>query len=461
VFGGAAALIVVGCSVLALIISAYLQRRVSRPILDLAETARHVTSERNFSIRAPLAGGDEVGILVQDFNRMLGEIEHQDLQLRHQQEQLTVQVAHRTAELVAANDQLRNSVERVERYAAQIAQLTSLGQLLQSCRTDGEVFGVVSHAMLKLFPEGAGALSLLRADNHLMEVVAIWGDEPPSQRVFDADDCWAFRRGRPHAVAEFESPVRCGHLTGVDGPVTYCVPMVAQGDTIGLLQFNFGPGDEPDATDENGTVLSTRGRLVVALAEHVATALSNLRLREALRNQSIVDALTGLFNRRYLTDVLERECRRAVRSGRSLAVLMLDVDHFKRFNDTWGHDGGDIVLRELAAVLRASFRGDDVACRYGGEEFVMLLAEASMESAYARAEQLRLMVHRLSAELRGQPLGSITVSIGVALLPDHGMTPEELIASADRALYEAKSRGRDRTVRAPAVSRLTSTGGAD
>ena len=448
IFAGLTISVVLVCSIVALFVSSRLQRRISKPILDLAHTARLVTSDRNFALRAESAGGDEVGVLVQDFNRMLTEIERQDLQLRQQQESLTEEVASRTAELVAANEQLTVSVRRVEHYADQIGQLTSIGQLLQSCLSPDEVFGVLRDSMPRLFPGDSGSVTILKASGNLMETMAVWGDRPPALRIFGPDDCWAFRRGRPHLVTDLNSPLRCGHFTAEDGPTTFCVPMVAQGDNVGVLQFIFAAPHADEAADDSGAVHSTRPRLASALAEHAALALANIRLREALRSQSIVDPLTGLFNRRYLETLLERECRRATRGRRPLTVLMLDVDHFKKFNDTWGHDGGDAVLRELASLMRAHFRGDDVACRYGGEEFVVLLADASLESAFVRAEDLRQQVHRLVAQHRMQPLGSITVSIGLAALPDHGINPEDLVSAADRALYQAKSAGRDRTVRA-------------
>jgi diguanylate cyclase (GGDEF)-like protein len=448
VFGGITLMIVVACAVIALFVSAGLQGRISKPILDLANTARLVTSDRNFSLRANTAGADEVGLLVQDFNRMLAEIERQDHQLRQQQESLTEEVAGRTTELVQANEQLMVSVKRVEHYADQIRQLTNLGQLLQSCRSGDEVFNVVQDAMPRLFPDDSGSVTILKASGNLMETTSVWGHNPPHQRVFGPDECWAFRLGRPHFVTDVSSPLRCAHLTQQDGPATYCVPMVAQGDNVGILQFNFSTIDAAEQRGDDGAVHSTRAQLATALAEHTALALANLRLREALRSQSIVDSLTGLFNRRYLENVLERECRRAIRSKRPLSLLVLDVDHFKQFNDTWGHDGGDAVLRELAGLMRSNFRGDDIACRYGGEEFVIVLSEATLENAFARAEELRREVHRLVAQHRKQPLGAITISIGVAALPDHGVAPEELIAAADKALYQAKRDGRDRTVTA-------------
>jgi len=435
--------IVVVSTLLALLLSTGLQRWIADPILSLAATARRVASERDFRLRAASAGGDEVGTLVEDFNRMLGQIEQQDRKLRLQQEHLESEVASRTAELVAANDQLTSSVQRAEQYADQISQLTGLGQLLQSCQTPAEIFNVVQHAMGRLFPSDSGALAVLNSSRNLLEVAATWGDAPPTQRVFGPGECWAFRLGRPHLVSHEASALRCAHSSG--GTVTLCVPMHAQGDNLGVLQLAFNRVEVGETQDNTGFVQSTRGRLALALAEQIALALANLRLREALRNQSIIDPLTGLFNRRYLEQVLERECRRALRSNRSLAVLMLDVDHFKRFNDLWGHEGGDAVLREMASLMRHLFRGEDVACRYGGEEFVLLLADATVESARARADELRLAVHGLTVQHRGQTVGAITVSVGVAVLPEHGIGPTDLIAAADHALYRAKETGRDRT----------------
>ena len=447
-FGLIVLAILTGCGLLAFVVSARLQHWITGPILDLAHTARLVTSERNFALRATPAGRDEVGALVEDFNRMLVEIEQQDHRLRANQEDLEFQVAHRTSELVASNERLVASVGRAERHAGQIAQLTDLGQLLQSCHSAEEIFGVVHCALHRLFPADSGALAVLRASGNLLETMATWGPAAPRQRVFGPGECWAFRRGRPHMVEERESPLRCAHLAPEDGAISICVPMMAQGDNLGILQLNFSSIDDQEPAEDN-RLESTRARLAVALAEHIGLALANLRLREALRNQSIVDPLTGLFNRRYLEQTLERECRRAVRADGPLSVIMLDVDHFKRFNDAWGHEGGDAVLKELAGLLRRSFRGEDVSCRYGGEEFVIVLADASLTVAQERAEELRRQVGELSVRLRGETMAAITVSLGLAALPDHGVTPDGLLAAADTALYDAKRAGRDRVVCAP------------
>lgn len=181
-------------------------------------------------------------------------------------------------------------------------------------------------------------------------------------------------------------------------------------------------------------------------AEQVGLSVANLRLREALRDQSIRDPLTGLYNRRYLEETLEREIRRAVRSENLLGVLMLDLDHFKKFNDTYGHEAGDTVLRETAAFLIRSVRAEDIVCRFGGEEFVIILPLADIQTTQARAERIRSKLRELTILHQGKAVGLVTVSVGVAELPRHGTAPKTLLEAADAALYVAKREGRDRVV---------------
>ena len=187
-------------------------------------------------------------------------------------------------------------------------------------------------------------------------------------------------------------------------------------------------------------------RQAKAVGERVSLALANLRLREVLRGQSIRDPLTGLFNRRFMEESFERELRRAVRGKQQLALLMLDIDHFKRFNDTFGHQAGDALLRALGNLLRHRTRGQDVACRFGGEEFAFILAGTSSEAATKRAELLRKDIAQLNVQHAGLLLGAVTLSFGIAVYPDHGDSTDALLNRADDALYRAKSEGRDKVV---------------
>jgi diguanylate cyclase (GGDEF)-like protein len=173
-------------------------------------------------------------------------------------------------------------------------------------------------------------------------------------------------------------------------------------------------------------------------------ALSNLKLHETLRSQSIRDPLTGLFNRRFMEESLELELRRATRNQRPLGVIMLDLDHFKHFNDTFGHEAGDTLLRELGTFLQSNIRAEDIACRYGGEEFTLILPEGNAEVTLQRANFLREAIKRMDVKHRNQPLGRITASMGVALFPEHGRTRDALLTASDDALYRSKEEGRDR-----------------
>jgi diguanylate cyclase (GGDEF)-like protein len=187
-----------------------------------------------------------------------------------------------------------------------------------------------------------------------------------------------------------------------------CVPILGQGEAFGILHFQG-----MDAR----VIAESEISVAASLAEQVGLAVANIRLREALRAQSVRDPLTGLYNRRYLDETLEREIRRSARSDQPVSILMLDVDHFKRFNDTYGHDAGDMVLRDTGTLLTASIRSEDFACRFGGEEFVVVLPTATLEVAQARAERLRLRLHELALVHQGRPLGRVTTSIGVAEFP--------------------------------------------
>jgi len=179
------------------------------------------------------------------------------------------------------------------------------------------------------------------------------------------------------------------------------------------------------------------------VAERLALSLSNIRLREALQHQAVRDPLTGLFNRRYMQETLDREVSRALRYGHPLSTIFLDLDHFKIFNDTNGHDAGDALLRALGGLLQSRLRVEDVVCRYGGEEFLIILPEAALEAARQRADGLRADIRALAVRHYDQILGGVSASMGVASMPEHGTTGEQVIRAADRALYQAKQAGRD------------------
>jgi diguanylate cyclase (GGDEF)-like protein/PAS domain S-box-containing protein len=343
--------------------------------------------------------------------------------------------------LEQANEKLTAWVDELEERTRQITLLSDMGDLLQSCFTAEEAYVVIAGFIPKLFPCQSGVLGVLGTSRSLVEVVASWGPAPCSDRLFAPDKCWALRRGRPHRVETPVSGLVCAHIDASRPGERLCVPMMAHGEPLGVLHLEV-PSPAPDGAPE--AISESHQRLAVTAAEHIALALANLRLRETLRSQSIQDPLTGLFNRRYMEETLDLELARAIRAQRPVAVIMLDMDHFKSLNDANGHEAGDALLRELAGALKARVREGDIACRFGGEEFVLILPEAPLELATRRAEDLREAVKHLRVSHRGRLIGPVTASFGVAAFPDHGKTGANLLQAADTALYQAKADGRDR-----------------
>jgi diguanylate cyclase (GGDEF)-like protein len=216
-----------------------------------------------------------------------------------------------------------------------------------------------------------------------------------------------------------------------------CVPLTVQGETLGVLSVIGAPG-------RNAERRTNDKQLAVTVGEAIKLSLSNLKLREELREQAMNDPLTGLFNRRYLEQALTKELYSAQRRTESLCVVMIDLDHFKRFNDTFGHDAGDFLLREFGRLLRTNLRKSDIACRYGGEEFVLILTGSSLDGTRQRLEQIGTVVRELQLRHGEQTLGRLTMSAGIARSPEHGQSAAELLRAADEALYAAKQAGRDR-----------------
>lgn len=342
--------------------------------------------------------------------------------------------------LLARNDALTANVAAMERRARELRALTELGELLQSCITELEVYPIISQALRTLFPSTSGGLYLLNSSRNLVELTTAWGEtQQGGTPVFTPTECWALRRGRAHEPpVDATSGVQCPHYHTLTGYVTHCIPLAAQGDTMGVLCLKEPLGHAEGVSEE----------VLRALTEQCALAIANLRLREALRTQSIRDPLTGLFNRRFLEDWIDREFRRSERQVRPLSILMIDFDHFKRFNDTFGHQSGDLALREVCGVIQRSVRTSDFVCRVGGEELAVILPDTSMADALQVAESLRTEVQQKIITRGSQTLDSITVSIGVACAPRDAKTSEDLMRAADMALYEAKHAGRNRVVAA-------------
>ena len=409
---------------------------------------------------------DDQGRIVKWFGTMT-DIEDQ----KQSQQILEEQIRERTEQLAEANTRLQEEMwerdvarkeldQQNDRMLKELSErsrratlLTKMGELLQSCISRDEVFAAALGFAPRIFLH-RGAIALLNRERNFAEVVGEWANCDLPRRTFEPSACWALRTGHQHLVIAGDNTAACGHAAGVKH--TYlCVPILAQGEALGIMHFQ--------ATDESPSLGEAELSFKTTFAGQVGLSIANINLRDALRTQSIKDTLTGLYNRRYLEETLEREIRRAARAEQSLGILILDLDHFKTFNDTYGHDAGDAVLRQTASFLAKSVRAEDTVCRFGGEEFVVILPTANLGGAQNRAENIRSKLRELTVLHQGQSLGMITASIGVSAFPTNGTSSQELLATADAALYRAKREGRDRVFvseqRAPATSEAAAAAG--
>jgi len=381
------------------------------------------------------------GIAVFVTFRMVSEIKTR-MQAEHAVEEVNAaleqKVVERTQELAIAEGQLRSSLNDLKQYSSEIEAVNELVELLQSCFTLEEAYTQVTRVLPRFF--SGGELLMLNPSRNLLDSAAAWGSASTKQGPFSPETCWALRRGRAHVGSAGEFGPLCGHVDHTQVASHLCIPMVAQGESLGVLCIQ-----DPAPPSDPGLVQRTQ-RFATALAEQMSLAFANLMLRETLKFQSVRDSLTGLFNRRHMEESLARELLRAARNHKPVAVLMLDLDHFKRFNDSFGHEAGDILLRELGSLLASQIRGGDIACRYGGEEFLIILVDADVDAAAHRAETLKEQIRNMHIHDRGRTLPQVTVSMGVAGFPAHGTSAQQIINCADRALYQAKTSGRDRVV---------------
>ncbi len=346
-------------------------------------------------------------------------------------------------------DQYREAEEKAEELNCQlqasnrdISLLHQSAEMLQSCQTSEEAYLVIRHSVEKLLEAESGALFLMKDSKNYLESVSMIGSGYNGETVFSPEACWALRRGLPHQSGGTLDPPSCPHLRLPEKVSALCIPLVAQGETLGVLTL-LEVADHLDFNTLDGA--PSKQKLALALSESVALSLANIKLREALRSQSICDALTGLYNRRYIEETLERELRRAERKQLHLGFVMMDLDHFKQFNDTFGHEAGDLLLKEFSIFVQARIRKEDIFCRYGGEEFVLIFPETSLQDTVHRADQIRESLQHLYLIHQGKPLGAVTVSAGVSAYPDHGLV-HSLLQVADAALYRAKTKGRNRVV---------------
>jgi diguanylate cyclase (GGDEF)-like protein len=369
----------------------------------------------------------------------------------HQQQEIAGRKAAQK-QLTASHEQVGHLLDNARRQTAEVTQISELGSLLQACTSREEVFRLIPERLRRLFPGASGSVSLLSASKNRVESAAEWG-VCPTDRIFTPEQCWALRRGCTHAHPGGRSVPHCSHLLG-EGP-SVCIPLIANGDTFGTLAIQndepLSPISDPDA---GSAAFARRLQVAATAAEHIALAIANLNLRESLRVQAVRDPLTGLYSRRYMQEFLERELHSARRKHRPVAVMMLDLDRFKRYNDNFGHSAGDQALAAVGETLQRCVRAEDVACRYGSEEFALILPECTLRQATVRAEEICKRIREYRAQPDQQATRVLTVSIGVAAFDETTDRVDLLLKFADDALHQAKRAGRDRVVAARPAAAL-------
>jgi diguanylate cyclase (GGDEF)-like protein/PAS domain S-box-containing protein len=335
------------------------------------------------------------------------------------------------------NLKLTEEVTALKYWRDKHLKLATMNEFLQACLTIKEAQTALSSLLQPLFPNTHGAVYLMKNSQNLLEAIATWGII--KHDTLEPHDCWALRKGDLHLADPSTPGIYCSHVDrSVSHQPTLCIPMIARSNTLGMLYLRF---DTPEPISELIQELSK------TVAQNIAMSFASLKLQEQLRYQSLRDPLTRLYNRRYLKESLEKELDRAQRKQQFIGIIMIDIDHFKNFNDAYGHNVGDLVLKEVGNYLLSQIRQYDLACRYGGEELVIVMPDTAIGDTIMRAEEIRAGINQLELKYDEQELESITVSIDVSCFPDDGITSEQLIQAADKALYQAKEEGRDRVKR--------------
>ncbi len=341
------------------------------------------------------------------------------------------------------NDQLLEVIHTMGQRDREMIRLHAMHISLNACTTHEQAYEVVARNAETLFIGKSGFLAIRKGMQRL-QTVASWGDEPMAPPVFAPADCEAVASGKPHEFAGPLESAACAHVGDRPGTGSLCVPMTIDGEVMGVLCLQ-GPKDHAPFD-------APRRRLAVAMGASVKISISNLTLRESLRADATVDVLTGLHNRRFLDHSLQREVHRAKRNHSPLCVALIDIDQFKTFNDNRGHAVGDAALRELGELLRDTVRKSDISCRYGGDEFVLVFPDSSLENTRMRVEQVRERVRALRFGSAAGVPGRISISAGVAQADAVSATSAGLLLVADKAMYAAKQAGGDRVAVGPSPS---------
>jgi diguanylate cyclase (GGDEF)-like protein/PAS domain S-box-containing protein len=348
-------------------------------------------------------------------------------------------------EIKQARDKLAEAIGKLERRNYETGIISEMRDMMQVAADMNELPPIIKSNMEKLFPGAGGALFLMDPTKSELETVGRWNDFPEDidDNIFAPDACWALRRSNVYIVEDTDIDSICPHLKHPPSNIYACIPVMDKGEIIGLLHIRDHKSMSPDDRQKLLTILKETSN---SISEYLSLSMANLRLTETLKYQSIKDPLTALYNRRFLMESFTKEIVRASRKKTKITIVMIDIDHFKKFNDKWGHAAGDELLMQLGKFFRENIRESDIACRYGGEEFVILMPESDAEVTFKRAEKMRSEVKNIKAFIGSHRLPPIALSMGISEYPTNGENVDDLLRIADDAMYKAKQEGRDRVV---------------
>ncbi|MEM7257535.1 MAG: diguanylate cyclase [Pseudomonadota bacterium] len=420
--------------------SVYFEKMVERGEITpeaVANIEADLNSRQPFKLERKLGNGVEIAVYIRPMDAGGHVVSYTDI-TESKRNQLILSQAIERAE--TAEHKARDALQLERERRAETRSLAELGDWLQSCKSIDELYEIVRQAMRGYFAESSGQLFIYSNSRDVLDGAVCWGDTTLLRNV-QPQDCWGLRRGRTFLFGDGVVNFPCTHVLNHQDkqPEKYvCLPIIAQGDTVGLLNIIFNK--KLDEKDDFKSQIAFAQKC----AEQISVAVANVKLRDELHEQSTRDPLTGLYNRRYFID----RCRSAIslvqREKGSLALISFDADNFKSYNDQYGHDAGDYLLCTVGSLISRYFDDDETCCRIGGEEFSVLLPDASLEKARSKAEELIQLIASHDFSYRGTPLPHVTISAGVATFPGNSNTLVELCKAADLAMYAAKEKGKNR-----------------
>lgn len=354
------------------------------------------------------------------------------------------------ATLKEAKEKLEISLQQEKNKAHEMSIINDMNNKLRSSTSLEETLSMASLYIKKLLPFCSGIIYLMNHSRNYLESASEWNEPEVMEKVISPDQCWGLRQGKIYFYLNENENIACKHRAGIDPHnASICVPLLALNEILGILYLQITQSRNMQQS-EIINLYEKNSLMIQSVAGQISLSISNIKLQEVLKTSSTRDLLTNLYNRSYLNETFERDLQRAKRKDSPMAIVMMDLDFFKDVNDTYGHEAGDIVLREIGKLLIAQTRTSDIVCRYGGEEIIIILYDTPLDEAIEKIEHLRTDISTL--EFRFVNLLTITASFGIAMFPEQGETPEQLIKAADEALYLSKKAGRNRvTVYKPPI----------